>query len=92
MKDSFITKLRKFVDGEADTAFEYILLFVVIVNVIVLGLETLPELEAVHGRTFFLIDQICLWIFIAEFLVKVVAFNREFFGEYRLDILVELQA
>lgn len=84
-KCTFLTKLRKFVDGEADTSFEYSLLFVVIVNVIVLGLETVPELEAVHGRTFFLIDQICLWIFIAELLVKAVAFNKEFFGEYRLD-------
>ena len=81
----FLSKLRLYVDGEADTLFEYFMLLVVILNTIVLGLETSPDLAAKYGSEFFLIDQICLWVFIIELFVKVVAFNKQFFGEYRLD-------
>jgi len=84
-KKSFLKKLRRLVDGEADTPFEYFMLIVVIMNTIVLGLETSPELAAQYGRIFFVIDQICLWIFIAELFLKAVAFNKQFFGEYRFD-------
>ncbi|MBO4319167.1 MAG: ion transporter [Treponema sp.] len=84
-ENHFLTKLRRFVDGEADTPFEYLMLLVVIVNTVVLGLETSPSLAAEHGDLFFLIDQICLWIFIAELLIKFVAFNKNFFGETRVD-------
>lgn len=83
--NSFLKKLRRFVDGEVDTPFEYFMLFVVIANTVVLGLETSQSLAAKYGNIFFLLDQICLWIFIAELLLKAVAFNKEFFGEYRFD-------
>ncbi len=83
--NSFLAKLRRFVDGEADTLFEYFMLFIVIVNIVVLGLETSSELAEKYGEIFFIIDQICLWFFIGELLVKAIAFNKEFFGEYRLD-------
>ena len=82
---SVLTRLRRFVDGEADTPFEYFMLFVVIANAIVLGLETSPELAVQYGKCFFVIDQICLWIFIIELLLKAFAFNIHFFGEYRFD-------
>lgn len=82
---NFFTRLRRFVDGEADTFFEYFMLLVVIVNTVVLGLETSPDISEKYGRVLWIIDQICLWIFIAELLLKIVAFNRHFFGEYRKD-------
>ena len=69
-KKSVLKKLRRFVDGEADTPFEYFMLFVVIANAIVLGLETSPQLTVQYGKCFFVIDQICLWIFIIELLLK----------------------
>lgn len=47
---SVLTRLRRFVDGEADTPFEYFMLFVVIANAIVLGLETSPELTVQYGK------------------------------------------
>lgn len=84
-ENSLSQKLRRFVDGEADTPFEYIMLCVVIINVIVLGLETSSTLSEKYGNIFFWIDQVCLWIFIAELLLKIFAFNKEFFGEYRFD-------
>ena len=84
-QEEFSKKLRKYVDGEADTPFEYIMLLIVIVNTIILGLETSRELSAQYGKWFILIDQICLLIFIIELLLKAFAFNKQFFGEYRLD-------
>ena len=84
-KKSFCTWLRKFVDGDVDTPFEYFILLVIVLNTVVLGLETFPELAAQYGQWFLLIDQICLWIFIVELLLKIVAFNKQFFGEYRVD-------
>ena len=84
-ENNFLYKLRKFVDGEADTPFEYFMLIVVIVNTVVLGLETSPGLANQYGNVFFVIDQICLWIFIAELFLKAIAYNKQFFGEYRFD-------
>ena len=82
---TFTEKLQLRLDGKADTLFEYFMLLVVVVNTVVLGLETSAELEEKYGELFFLIDQICLWIFILELLLKAVAYNRHFFGEVRHD-------
>lgn len=81
--NQFLSRLRKFVDGEADTPFEYIMLFVVIINTVVLGLETSTSLTTKYGSIYFLIDQICLWVFIGELVLKAIAFNKNFFGEFR---------
>ena len=81
----FSKRLRKFVDGEADTPFEYFMLLVVIVNTISIGLETSPSVFEKYGNTLFWIDQVCLWIFILELVVKAIAYNKEFFGEFRID-------
>ena len=82
-KGSFLRKLRNYVDGEANTVFEYIMLFVVIINSITIGLETIPEVYSKYSNLLFIIDQICLWIFIFELFVKIIAYNKNFFGEYR---------
>lgn len=83
-KESFITRLRKYVDGDADTWFEYFILAVIFVNVITLGLETTP-FGLTHGNVLFIIDQICLWIFVVELLLKFIAFNKDFF-KYKWNI------
>ena len=85
MSDNFFYKLRKLVDGEADTPFEFLMLFVIIVNVIVLGLETSTSIVEKYGKLLFYIDQSCLWFFIAELFLKVIAYNKNFFGEYRTE-------
>ena len=83
-KESFITRLRKYVDGDADTWFEYFILAVIFVNVITLGLETTP-FGLTHGNVLFIIDQICLWIFVVELLLKFIAFNKDYF-KYKWNI------
>lgn len=82
---NFCDKLKYYVDGEADTFFEYFMLLVVFVNTIILGFETSPSIEAKYSDLLFWIDQICLYIFVFELFIKVVAYNREFFGEMRTD-------
>ena len=84
-KISFSNRLRKFVDGEANTPFEYFMLLVVIINTVSIGLETSPSFFEKYGRSLVWIDQICLWLFILELLIKAIAFNKEFFGEFRTD-------
>lgn len=83
--DSFAHKLRCYVDGEADTFIEYFMLCVVIINTIIIGLETSPSIQEKYTNQLFLIDQICLWIFIVELIIKAIAYNRDFFGEIRTD-------
>ena len=83
-KESFITRLKKYVDGDVDTWFEYFILAVIFVNVITLGLETTP-FGLTHGNVLFIIDQICLWIFVVELLLKFIAFNKDFF-KYKWNI------
>lgn len=82
---NFCEKLKFYVDGEADTFFEYFMLLVVFVNTATLGFETSPSIEAKYSNLLFWIDQICLYIFVFELLIKVIAYNREFFGEIRTD-------
>lgn len=84
-ENSFCNRLRRFVDGEADTPFEYFMLLVVIVNTISIGLETSPSVFEKYENALFWIDQVCLWIFFLELVVKAIAYNKEFFGEFRID-------
>lgn len=60
IKSNSLAKLRTFVDGEADTPFEYFMLLVVVVNTITLGMETSPSMQTQYGTLLLWIDQICL--------------------------------
>ena len=82
---TFYEKLKYYVDGEADTFFEYFMLLVVFVNTVTLGFETSPSIEAKYSDLLFWIDQICLYIFVFELFIKVIVYNRKFFGEMRTD-------
>ena len=82
---SFCQKLRLLVDGEANTPFEFFMIIVIIINSITIGLETSPTIHEQYGKALFIIDQVCLYLFIIELLIKIIAFNKEFFGEIRID-------
>ncbi|TVQ28985.1 MAG: ion transporter [Geminicoccaceae bacterium] len=60
-------------------AFEKIIMVVIVVNGITLGLETVPSVMQAVGPTLLLIDRICLSIFVAELLTKLVVYRAEFF-------------
>ena len=82
-KKSFTDKLRIYVDGEADTPFEYFMLMVVIINTISLGFETSPSIMQRYEAALLWIDQVCLWLFVIELIIKgmqllIVALSNTF--------------
>ena len=84
-KNNTLVKLRNYVDGEADTPYEYFMLLVIIVNTVSIGLETSKNISESFRNVLFWIDKICLCIFIAELIFKAIVYNRDFFGENRND-------
>ena len=80
-----LKSLRVFADGNADTPYEYFMLFVIVFNCVCLGLETKESLPQDFRNILFWADQICLGIFIIELLFKAVVYNKDFFGERMLD-------
>lgn len=52
---------------------------VIVFNAIILGLETSPAVMARFGGILTIVDQICLWIFAVEILLKLYAHRLEFF-------------
>lgn len=76
---SFQEKLRHYVDGNADSFFEYFIIFVVIVNSVCLGIETSPNISSKNRFIIDVVDEVCLAIFIVELILKAIAFGKEFF-------------
>lgn len=76
---SFQEKLLRYVDGKADSFFEYFIIFVILVNSVCLGLETSSSISENFRNILNIIDQICLLIFIVELVLKAVAFGKDFF-------------
>lgn len=77
--------LKDYVDGKVDTPYEIFMLFVITINTISLGVETSSNITEDFRNILFMIDQICLWIFVIELIFKVIAYNKKFFGEKRFD-------
>lgn len=77
--------LRDFVDGKADSPFEYFILAVILVNTVSLGVETIDTLTQMQQRVCMIIDEICLGIFIIELALKAIAYNKDFF-KYKWNI------
>ena len=77
--------LKDYVDGKVDTPYEIFMLFVICINTVSLGLETSRNITADFRNILFMIDQICLWIFVIELIFKIIAYNKKFFGEMRID-------
>lgn len=53
----------------------------VIVNAMVLGLETYPSIMAIAGDGLRVADQLILWIFVSELALRIVAYGRAFFRD-----------
>lgn len=80
-----LRELRVFADGEADTPYEYFMLFVIVVNCACLGIDTSENLTQGFRNILFWTDKICLGIFILDLLFKMIVYNKEFFGERKID-------
>ncbi len=71
-------KLKKFVDGKV---FQGVILGVILLNALVLGLQTSKSVNAAAGDILSVIDTVCLCIFIVEMGLKMIAYK--FFGYFK---------
>ena len=73
-----IKGLKKVVDGKV---FQGIILFVILFNAAIMGVETIKGLPGNVLGAFELINTICLWIFIAEIIIKILAYGLDYFKD-----------
>ena len=73
-----IKGLRKVIDGKV---FQGIILFVIIFNSIIMGIETIKNLSEGAVNVLATINAVCLWIFILEIIVKLLAYGLEYFKD-----------
>jgi len=59
--------------------FQFIVMFFITINAIVLGLETVPSVMNSCGKVLDAIDSVCLGVFVLEIAMRVVAGRRRFF-------------
>ncbi len=64
-----------------NTRFQNLIMVVIVVNGIVLGLETWDKAMDLAGNVLLTIDSLCLAFFIAEILLKIYALRGKFFRE-----------
>ncbi len=54
-------------------------MLVVLINSVVLGLQTSPEITNDTGNVLSIIDQICLYVFVVEAILKIIALRLDYF-------------
>lgn len=61
--------------------FELVITWLIVVNAVTLGLETLPELMVRWGGLLHLIDHVLLAVFVAELVAKIAIYRLQFFRD-----------
>ncbi|MDO5773717.1 MAG: ion transporter [Spirochaetales bacterium] len=79
-KKSIPQRILPYVDGKADSFFEYFIIFVIILNSVVLGIATSPDISAQFRAVLDIIDKTCLAVFVVELVLKFIAYNKHFFS------------
>ena len=70
--------LRKITDS---TIFQNIILGVIIFNTVIMGVQTISNLPPVFATVLSVLDTVCLGVFIAEMLMKIVAYGLSYFRD-----------
>ena len=73
-----IKGLRKIVDGNV---FQGIILFVIVFNSVIMGIETIKDLPTGAVSALATINMVCLIIFIVEIIVKLLAYGLDYFKD-----------
>jgi len=71
-------KLKSFVES---APFQNAILIVILINSIIMGLQTSEKICGAIGPVLTVLDNICLGIFILELLLKIVAYGFRFFTD-----------
>lgn len=61
--------------------FTRTIMTLIIINALILGMETYPEIMAAYGPTLKTIDHIILWVFVAELGLRLTAYRLRFFRD-----------
>lgn len=79
--------LRKFIES---VRFERTIITVIVINAVVLGLETVPAIALPYGWLLTLLDQIAITIFVVEIALKLFVYRQQFFavGWNVFDLLI----
>ncbi|HEY0835463.1 MAG TPA: ion transporter [Azospirillum sp.] len=79
--------IRKLIDSPT---FQWSIVLVILINAVILGLQTLTTLSESQANTLDFLDNICLFIFCVEIALKLVVLRFDFFksGWNVFDILV----
>jgi voltage-gated sodium channel len=59
----------------------YSIATLIIINTIVLGMETYPRVMSVHGKLLTTLDQTIIYVFIVELILRIVAYRLDFFKQ-----------
>ncbi|MBR1861771.1 MAG: ion transporter [Lachnospiraceae bacterium] len=71
-------KLKNFVES---TTFQNSILIVIVINSIIMGLQTSRTIMDAIGTVLNVLDYICLGIFVIELLLKIIAYGLRFFTD-----------
>jgi len=86
MKD-FIQKLEHVMEHDRAHSF---FAFLIILNAVFLGLETIPEIKSQYGNTLIVLDKTINYIFVIEITLRMIGMGKRFFksGWNIFDVLV----
>jgi len=59
--------------------FQNFILFIIVINCIIMGIQTSPNINSEFGRLLSVCDKICLGIFITELFLKLTVYKKQFF-------------
>lgn len=76
--DKFSEYLRGIISGNV---WSYCIAALIVINTIVLGMETYPKVMSVYGDLLIFIDRTILYVFIVEIILRFVAYRINFFKD-----------
>ena len=71
-----IEPIRKIVDSNA---FQYFILSCILLAAVLVGMETYPDVVSKYGRTLEILNQVVLWIFVVEAVLKMAQYGTKFY-------------
>jgi len=78
MTTGFTAKLQQFIEQKR---FQYSILALILLNAVLLGMETSASLMAQHGAFILSLDKALLAIFVLELLLRIAAYRLAFFKD-----------
>lgn len=76
-KDTFIERLKGFVEGQQFNAF---IILTIVVNAILLGLETSPDIMHACGTVVSFLSDMCVLVFVIEAVLKLAVYRHRYFA------------